>query len=599
MKKRFFSALIAMVMLLAMIPAIGVASAEEAITWPAVGEDVTIGGKTYQFAGEIEGGVDLYPQDGLGPGVFSAGAGYVLWDNEDTLTLHNATLSEVATRGGITAVIGVSLCTIILEGKNKIVASADSEDVYGLYLYDNDEGDGYYTITGAGSLEVAVTQTGDPEAQDDYYNSAIRCEDDLLIDGATVSVVAEGTDAYSCKGIGVWGELTLQDAKLVADVESNCEYACAIYVDGMLLSESSTILGSSVSTYDYEANPTNDYGYTDFIESYGDITLIDTVLKAHLQHGLECYGLYTESEILIEKSAVILTYGDESENWSVSGENVTVDESYLKVGGTVTTFGSSYYDEAQDDYVEIPGVLALENAEILAPADAYIYEGYGEGEDWEDQDDRIVFDMEDPNEPGVTYPNDATGITIAPKAFADVQSGIWYEGAVGFCNALGIISGTGNGTTFNPSGTMTRAALVSMLYRMAGSPVVSGSHGFTDVLAGQWYTDAITWASQNGIVNGKGDGKFDPTGAVTRASFVTILYNYSKYCGEDVSAGADLSTFADFEEIPTWAMNQLEWAVDKGLLSGVTSAQGLKINPFGKATRAQGAVLMQQFCVMN
>lgn len=598
MKKRFFSALIAMVMLLAMVPAIGVVSAETAITWPAVGEDVTIGGETYQFAGEIEGGAELYPEDGLVPVVFSAGAGYVLWDNEDTLTLHNATLSEVATHGNVSAAIGVSLCTIILEGENKIAASADSQEVYGLFLCDNDEGDGYYTITGNGSLEVAVTQTGDPETQDAYNNYAIPCADDLLIDGATVSVFAKGTDAYTCNGISVGGELSLQNAKLVVDVENGGPYACAIYTDGALLSESSTILGSSVSTYDYEANPTTDYGYTDFIETDGSITLIDTVLKAHQQHGLECYGLYTESEILIEKSAVILTYGDESENWSVSGENVTVDDSYLKVGGTVTTFGGGYYDEELDAYVSIPGVIALENAEILAPAGAYIYEGYGEGEVWEDQDDMIAVDMEDPNEPGVFYSNSATGITIAPKKYSDVPSGAWYGDAVSFADALGLFEGT-SATEFSPTKTMNRAMLVSVLYRMAGSPAVNGTHGFTDVPNGQWYTDAVIWASQNGIVSGKGNGKFDPTGAVTRASFVTVLYNYSAYMGADVSARGDLSGFADGAQVPNWAKDYVEWAVAEKLLAGTTKNGSVYVNPLGVANRAQAVVLMQQFCLMK
>ena len=204
---------------------------------------------------------------------------------------------------------------------------------------------------------------------------------------------------------------------------------------------------------------------------------------------------------------------------------------------------------------------------------------------------------------------DKAGITIANYndslnnatwhyMFGDLPTSHWAYDGIFYCYRNGIMSGVGDGTNFNPSGTMTRAALVSMLYRLEGSPAVSGNAGFSDVAEGAWYADAVAWASQNGIVSGKGDGRFAPTDPVTRMSFVSILYRYAEYRGDDVTARADLSGFADADSIPAWARANIEWAVAEGLLSGVTSGNSVLVNYGGKATRAQGAVLLQKFCEM-
>lgn len=590
--KRILSCLIAVVLLLAMLPAIGVASAEAAIAWPAEGEDVTIGGVAYTYLGETAGGVDYYD---VGVALaYSCGAGYVLWDGESVLTLHNATLTETRTEGSITAVLAMSLGTIILEGENKIEASADAPDSIGIYLYDNDGDEGVYTIKGSGSLEINIEHSGDPSDTEYYYGKGIECEDDLVIDGAEISTTVVGTDSDGTIGVTAYSSLTLKDAKLICNVEGD-GYTNGVYASDGLTATDSAILGSSVSTDD--GTDEDSLGYIDFIECYGAVALTKTVVKGELNALIQGYGLYTEDDLLLDQSAVIFTYPGEYEytNCSIYGASITFKKSYANVGGVIDTNG--YYDESDPETPSwIPGVITLENTVLLHPTDAYLYKGYEDTElGWIDESDCVAVDVE---YEGDMYSNYATDIMLVPKKFADVPNDAWYLPAVGFCNALGIVSGTGNGTTFNPSGTMTRAALVLMLYQREGSPAVSGDHGFSDVAADQWYTDAITWASQNGIVSGKGNGTFAPTEAVTRVSFVTALYNYAKYCGEDVSAGADLSGFADFEEIPSWAMDKLEWAVAEGLLSGTPTAQGLKVNPLGKATRAQGALLMQQFYLM-
>ena len=199
----------------------------------------------------------------------------------------------------------------------------------------------------------------------------------------------------------------------------------------------------------------------------------------------------------------------------------------------------------------------------------------------------------------VEYGNDPLlSATWYCNGFSDVPMNHWAMQGILYCYRRGIMSGGGDGR-FNPTGTMTRAALVSMLYRLDGSPDVGTDAGFSDVKPTDWYAKAVAWASQNGIVSGKGNGTFAPTDPVTRMSFVSILYRYADYSGMNTSERADLSDFADEASVPAWARANIEWAVAEGLLSGSTSGGQIYVNPTGKATRAQGAVLMHKFCEME
>lgn len=199
----------------------------------------------------------------------------------------------------------------------------------------------------------------------------------------------------------------------------------------------------------------------------------------------------------------------------------------------------------------------------------------------------------------VEYGNDPLlSATWYCNGFSDVPMNHWAMQGILYCYRRGIMSGGGDGR-FNPSGTMTRAALVTMLYQLEGAPDCGTNAGFSDVKSTDWHAKAVTWASQNGIVNGKGDGRFAPTEPVTRASYVTILYNYAQFKEMDVTAAAPLSRFADADEVPAWARTYIEWAVAEELLSGTVSGNEIYVNPLGKANRAQGAVLMQKFCEME
>lgn len=180
----------------------------------------------------------------------------------------------------------------------------------------------------------------------------------------------------------------------------------------------------------------------------------------------------------------------------------------------------------------------------------------------------------------------------AKLPFNDVSTYDWFYDAVMYAYSNGIMNGLDT-NVFGPNETTTRAMLVTMLYRAVGEPAVSGSNTFRDVAANTWYTDAIIWASTNGIVTGVDDGLFNPNGAITREQLATILYRYAKYVGDDVSASASLAGFTDAGSISDYAQTAMSWAVAAGLFEGRDNG---KLEPTGTATRAEIAtVFMRHF----
>ncbi|MDD6643009.1 MAG: S8 family serine peptidase [Faecousia sp.] len=178
---------------------------------------------------------------------------------------------------------------------------------------------------------------------------------------------------------------------------------------------------------------------------------------------------------------------------------------------------------------------------------------------------------------------------VAPECrfddFSDCND-VWYHEAVDYAVSEGLMSGIGGGK-FDPNGTMTRAMMVTVLYRMAGSPAVTGPSSFTDVPEGQWYSDAIAWAQDNGIVLGVLANKFDPNGYVTREQIATILWRYEN----KPQTTADLSAFKDSAKISEYAVDAMTWAVSEGIFKG--DAGNLKPTAF--ATRAEFACIVMRY----
>lgn len=175
--------------------------------------------------------------------------------------------------------------------------------------------------------------------------------------------------------------------------------------------------------------------------------------------------------------------------------------------------------------------------------------------------------------------------------FADVSESQWFYDDVYFAVSNGLFNGIDE-VTFAPGASMTRAMLVTVLYRLEGQPAVYGGSAFADVAAGQWYTDAVIWATRNGIVNGLGDGKFGTNDNVTREQMAAILYRYAQNCGYDTTARANLNGYTDAAKISAYAQEAMSWANAMSLINGRTATS---LAPTGTATRAEVAAIFHRF----
>lgn len=190
---------------------------------------------------------------------------------------------------------------------------------------------------------------------------------------------------------------------------------------------------------------------------------------------------------------------------------------------------------------------------------------------------------EEPDEPSGTQ--DET-------VFSDVSSSAWYAEAVNYVYENGLMTGISS-TQFAPNNTLTRAMVVQTLYAMANKPAVSGSENFTDVSSGDWFADAVTWASANGIVSGYNATQFAPNDPLTREQLALILYGYAQMRGYNTTqSGTSIQKFTDYGSISTWALEAMDWAVNAGLLSG--KGNGV-LDPTGTATRAEVAQILMNF----
>ncbi len=174
--------------------------------------------------------------------------------------------------------------------------------------------------------------------------------------------------------------------------------------------------------------------------------------------------------------------------------------------------------------------------------------------------------------------------------FGDVNKNAWYYDSVAFVNKNGLMNGVST-TKFSPDSTLTRAMLVTIIYRLEGEPVSSKAE-FTDVAQDAWYSKAVAWASENNIVNGVEYGVFAPDRAITREQLATILHRYIKYKKVASLKMADLDKYTDAHEIGMYALEAMSWASGSGVMSGTSDTT---LSPGMSATRAQVAVILERF----
>lgn len=178
--------------------------------------------------------------------------------------------------------------------------------------------------------------------------------------------------------------------------------------------------------------------------------------------------------------------------------------------------------------------------------------------------------------------------------FTDLAVGAWYEDAVAYVYRHDLMSGFSE-DTFGPNAALSRAQLCQILYNMEGRPAVTGSGSFSDLADGAWYTDAVTWAASQGIVDGYGGGLFGPDDNITREQLASILYRCAQARGDDVSVGEDTNilSYSDAADVAEYAVSAMQWACGAGVITGISESA---LAPRGEATRAQTAAMLMRFC---
>jgi hypothetical protein len=179
------------------------------------------------------------------------------------------------------------------------------------------------------------------------------------------------------------------------------------------------------------------------------------------------------------------------------------------------------------------------------------------------------------------------------KSFDDVAAGVWYADAVKFVSSRELFQGTTE-STFSPNDSMTRAMLVTVLYRLENEPETAVGDIFSDVSVTGYYARAVAWASENGIVEGVGGGLFAPNAEITREQLAAMLYRCASAQGLDVSARGELSSFMDAKDVSSWASEALSWAVGAGIITGRSNPVGTELAPKDTATRAEVAAIIMR-----
>ena len=244
------------------------------------------------------------------------------------------------------------------------------------------------------------------------------------------------------------------------------------------------------------------------------------------------------------------------------------------VGGSITPSGNVMVGEwANQEFVFTPETGytisdVLVDGESIGAVTSYVFKNVAAGHSIE-----AVFDI------------------VAFVPFQDVKENDWFFDAVWYVHRNGLMTGTG-GSTFEPNGPATRAMIPTILHRLEGSPTTAAHSGFTDLGAGEWYSNGVVWSAENNIILGISQDKFAPDANITREELAAMLYRYAAYKGLVTDTTENLSGFVDGDKVSSWALDAMKWAVGAGLIQG--KGEGV-LDPQGLALRSQIAAIFQRF----
>jgi len=266
-------------------------------------------------------------------------------------------------------------------------------------------------------------------------------------------------------------------------------------------------------------------------------------------------------------------------------EAMTTDEN----GQVIIRFNSSfsvgtYYLMAyKEDGTIVPSVCKINLFERRIPAGSGGGGGSGRREPKPEKEEK--------EEQGEEQNNETENTLFTETTFSDINKGDWYYDSVKYVYEKNLMQGTGKG--FAPDTKMSRAMLITVLYRMTGEKSDIINTNFIDVPTGQWYSDSIAWAVSKGIVNGISDDEFAPARDVTREQMALVIYRFAKTQGYNVENEIDISGYTDVDDVSDWAIDAIKWANKTELINGTSENT---LSPKTTATRAQVATILMRFC---
>ena len=312
--------------------------------------------------------------------------------------------------------------------------------------------------------------------------------------------------------------------------------------------------------------------------SYGVFVMPD---EPRISGGSFKYWVDEDGEKFTKDSSV-------KENMTVTAEEIP-GSSYELTEGSSIRFETNGGTEIKTVYVQKGDVIDLSG--YVPERSGYIFDGWYTGNDFEEKVDEIEIDG------GMTvyakWTKDESGETvISGQTFTDVSIFDWYNEGVMYVSENGIMNGVG-GNKFEPGTELKREMLATILWNMEGKPEPKDIAPFLDVMSGEYYSKAIAWAGENGIISGYGS-EYGVGEAVTREDFAAILYRYAEYKGYDTTQGGmAVREFADYEEISEYAKTPVAWAVNTGIISGMGNGS---VSPKTTTSRGQAAVMLMNFC---
>ena len=326
---------------------------------------------------------------------------------------------------------------------------------------------------------------------------------------------------------------------------------------------------------------------------------LKTSYQDAINAALDVYNDPNSSDDEISQAAAVLKLAtasfDKEKNKSIDDDKKEDEEPVIPAPGTFNVYYSMKAEKCENGKIEFSSAVAKKGTSVtitVTPDNGYrIHEVFINGVSYGNRNVITIASIEE----NITV--SAVFREIWQNPFVDVKESDWFYNWVEEAYRAKLFLGTSE-NTFEPYSPMTRAMLVTVLGRLHGvSPDNSVDSGFKDVKSGSWYAGFVAWAKENGIVHGIGDDIFAPGMNITREQIVVMLYRYAKFTGMDVSEGEDtiIKEYEDFGNISDYALTEMQWAVNNGIINGVSKSE---LNPKGEATRAEVATMLVRFMAL-